>query len=101
MINEEGIENGRVSGWFKKAKNWFKRTVNVIATVVARAIPAAVTGAFIGLGTFGPAGLAWGAGVGAILGAVEGLDCYKHNRCVTCVFCQPDQSKPCATRPGC
>jgi hypothetical protein len=98
MINNE---NARVSGFLKKLKNWFKRIVNVVATVIARMVPAAVIGAVFGFTLLGPAGLAWGAGVGAILGVIEGLDCYSSNTCVTCVFCQPDQSKPCATTQGC
>jgi len=93
LIYGDGVENGKVSGFFKKLLNSFKRVVNFVTTTLVSAVKGAVVGAFVGMATFGVPGLFLGAGSGFILGAFNGALTYDTNP--ICVFAQSNPDKPC------
>jgi len=93
LIHGDGVENGKVAGFFKKLLNSFKRVVNFVTTTLVSALKGAVVGAFVGMATFGVPGLFLGAGSGFILGAFNGALTYDTNP--ICVFAQSNPEKPC------
>ena len=95
FLLEGGIyENGRVL-FLKKFRNWVKRVVNSVATVVHHAVIWGIQGAVVGFAT-GGIGAVSGAIGGALVGAVFGIDCLRGDTsCATCIFCQPDPNKAC------